>query len=116
MAATFFIIVVGNMTVQHVFLNCLMSFSMVPVTLFKGNLAHNFVPHCLLYFSSNLDIIKPSKVRNLENIGLIRSCGRNTMKFENPPQYGFPNESLCDVIKLAFPLKGIWNSYGGNWI
>ena len=71
----------------------------------KGNLAHNFVPHCLLYFSSNLDIIKPSKVRNTENIGLIRNCGRNTMKFENPPQSGFPNESLCDVIKLGIPFE-----------
>ena len=27
------------------------------------------------------------------------------MKFENPPQYGFPNESLCDVIKLGIPFE-----------
>ena len=45
------------------------------------------------------------KVRNTEDIGLIRSCGRNTMKFKNPPQSGLPNESLCDVIKLRIPFE-----------
>ena len=73
--------------------------------LMKGNLAHNFVPYCLLYFSSHLDIIKSLKVRNTENMGLIWSCRGSTMKFENPPQSGFPNESLCDVIKLGIPFE-----------
>ena len=59
---------------------------------FKENLAHTFVPYCLLYFSSHLDIIKHFNVSNTENIGLIQTCGRNTMKFENPPQSGFPND------------------------
>ena len=27
------------------------------------------------------------------------------MKFENTPQSGFPNESLCDVIKLGIPFE-----------
>ena len=27
------------------------------------------------------------------------------MKLVNPPKSGFPNESLCDVIKLGIPFK-----------
>ena len=63
------------------------------------------MPDCLLYFSSHLDIIKPFRMRNTENIGLILSCGGNTMTFVNPPESGFPNESLFDVIKLGIPFK-----------
>ena len=81
----------------------------------KGNLAHNFIPYCLLYFSCHLDIIQPFKMRNTENIGSIRRCGRNTMKFENPPLSGFPKESLCDVINLGIPfernLEFLWRKF-----
>ena len=27
------------------------------------------------------------------------------MKFESPPQSGFPKESLCDVIELGIPFE-----------
>ena len=37
-------------------------------------------------------------MRNTENIPIIHNCGRNIMKFANPPESGLPNESLCDVI------------------
>ena len=81
----------------------------------KGNLAHNFMSHCSLHFSSHLDISNPSKMRNTENIGIIQNCGRNTMKFANPPDSGFPNESLCEVIKLGIPckrnLKFLWGKH-----
>ena len=68
---------------------------------FKGNLAHNSMPHCLLYLSSHLDMIKPFKTINTENIGLIQSCRGKTIKFVNPPKSGLSNESPCDVIKLG---------------
>ena len=75
------------------------------LSIIKGKLTHNVVPYCLLNLSSPLDIIKPFKMRNTENIGLIQSSGRNTIKFENRPQSGFPNESLCDVIKSGIPFE-----------
>ena len=60
----------------------------------KGNLAHNFVPHCLLYFSSNLDIIKPSKVRNTENIGLRIDTSGGSVNCSAPFEEGWMCGSL----------------------
>ena len=40
------------------------------------------------------------------------------MKFVNPPESGFPNESLCDVIKLGIPckrnLKFLWGEHSSK--
>ena len=44
-------------------------------------------------------------MRNTENIGIKRNCEGNTMRFANPPESGFPNESLCDVIKLGISFE-----------
>ena len=42
-------------------------------------------------------------MRNTENVGLIRSCERNTQKFVNPR---FPNGSLWDnIIIIVKSLK-----------
>ena len=79
----------------------------------KGNLAHNFVPYCLFHLLSHLDIVKHLKVRNIENIGLIQSCGRNTMKFENSPESGIPMSPCVMSSNWEFPWRGIWNHYGG---
>ena len=44
-------------------------------------------------------------MRNTENICIKRNCEGNTMRFANPPESGFPNESLCDVIKLGISFE-----------
>ena len=71
---------------------------------FKGNLAHKFTDLYLVCLSFHLDISNMLKANIIGNVGLPTSLRGYKIQFGNSLKFGFPNDSLCDVITLGNSL------------
>ena len=60
----------------------------------KGFLAHNFMLPLLLSISFHVGIGNTFKVTNIRNNDITVNYRRKVIELGNPPNYGFPNESL----------------------
>ena len=72
----------------------------------KGNLAHKCMCHHFSYFLIPLDIFKALKMKILKILVNLRATGGRKSNFEiHLVNFGFQNDSLCDVIIFGNSLS-----------
>ena len=70
-------------------------------TFIKGNLAHKCMGLYVLCLLFDLDIFNTLEMKNIGNTAQSWSHRGHKIQFENPLNFGFPNDSLCDVSTLG---------------
>ena len=71
------------------------------IAVLKGNLAHTFTDPYFLCFFFDLDVSNILITKNIGNTGQLWSHRGEKIQFGNPLNFGYPNDSLCDVITLG---------------